>query len=74
MNPKLRFIATLFAAGATAAIIAAPSASAGPRTCADAGGSSRCQNPGNVEIHTAPEVQAPRVYGPFTTPMPFLFD
>ncbi|HYZ69556.1 MAG TPA: hypothetical protein VE666_17475 [Mycobacterium sp.] len=74
MNTKLRFVATLFAAGATAAIIAAPSAYAGPRTCADAGGSTRCENPGNVEIHTELEVQAPRVYGPFTSPVPFLFN
>jgi hypothetical protein len=74
MNTKLRLITTLFAAGAAAAIIVAPSASAGMRTCADGGASTICENPGNVEIHTGPEVQAPRVYGPFSSPIPFLFN
>lgn len=75
MNTKLRFITTVFAAGAAAAIITAPSAAAAStRTCADGAGSTICQSPGNVEIHTGPQVQAPRIYGPFSSPIPFLFN
>ena len=75
MNTKLRLISTVFTAGAVAAIIAAPSATAATtRTCADGGGSTICQNPGNVEIHTGPEVQTPRIYGPYSSPIPFLFN
>jgi hypothetical protein len=75
MNTKLRFITAVFAAGAAAAIIAAPGASAAAtRTCADSGGATICQNPGNAEIHTGPQVQAPQIYGPFSSPIPFLFN
>jgi hypothetical protein len=73
---KLHLIASVLAAGAVAATIAAaPTAlAAGTRTCGDGGGSTICQNPGNVEIHTGPQVQAPRIYGPFSSPIPFLFN
>ena len=72
-----RFAALLFGAGAVAvAITAAPTASAAEvRTCANGGGSTICQSPGNAEIHTnQPPVQAPQIYGPFSSPFPLLFD
>ncbi len=61
MSIKLRFIAPLFALGAIgAAITTAADASAGSvRTCADGGGATRCQSPGNVEIHADPPVFQP---------------
>jgi hypothetical protein len=77
MNIKSRFMAPLLAAGAVAvAIAAAPTASAADvRTCANGGGATICQSPGNAEIHTdRPQVQPPRVYGPFSSPAPFLFN
>jgi hypothetical protein len=77
MRIKLLSIAPLLLAGAAAAAIAAaPGASAaGVRTCSDSGGASLCQSPGNVEIHAEPpQVSAPRVYGPFSSPFPFLFN
>ena len=66
----------LLAGAAAAAITAAPNASAASvRTCSDGGGATICQRPGNVEIHAEPpRVSAPRVYGPFSSPFPFLFD
>jgi hypothetical protein len=77
MSINLRFVAPVLAAGAVAVAIAgAPSASAASvRTCADGGGATICQSPGNVEIHPEqPPVQAPRIYGPFSSPIPFLFN
>lgn len=77
MTITARFIAPLLAAGAvTAAIAAAPNASAAEvRTCANGGGATTCQSPGNAEIHTdQPPVRAPQMYGPFSSPAPFLFD
>ena len=77
MTIKLRNIAPLLAVGAVAtAITAAPSASAASvRTCENRGSSTICQSPGNVEIHAEhPQVSAPRVYGPFSSPLPFLWD
>jgi hypothetical protein len=77
MTIKTRIIAPLFAAAALATVIAAaPIASAAStRTCADRGGSTICQSPGNVEVHTEQSrVQPPRIYGPFSSPLPFLFD
>lgn len=77
MNIKPRFVAPLLGAGAVAAAIAAaPSASAADvRDCANGGGATICQSPGNVEIHTdQPQVQAPRIYGPFSSPFPLLFN
>ena len=76
MNIKLRTITPVLALGAVAAaIFVAPSASAATRTCGDGGGSTVCQSPGNVEIHTQPQVKAPRsVYGPFSSPIPFLYN
>ena len=77
MNNKQRFITTVLAAGAAAAAIAsAPTAlAADTRACGDGGGATICQSPGNVEIHTAPpRVQAPQIYGPFSSPIPFLFN
>jgi hypothetical protein len=77
MTITSRFTAPLLAAGAmAAAIVAAPNASAADaRTCSNGGGATICQSPGNAEIHTdqAP-VQAPRAYGPFSSPSPLLFD
>jgi len=77
MTTKSRFITPLLVAGAiAAAITAAPNASAAEvRNCANGGGATNCQSPGNAEIHTdQPPVQAPRVYGPFSSPVPFLFN
>jgi hypothetical protein len=77
MRIKLHSIAPLLLAGAAAAAIAAaPSASAASvRTCSDGGGANLCQSPGNVEIYAEPpQVSAPRVYGPFSSPFPFLFN
>ena len=77
MSIKLRYIAPLFALGAiAAAITTSADASAGSvRTCADGGGATTCQSPGNVEIHADPPViQPPLIYGPFSSPLPFLFD
>jgi hypothetical protein len=77
MTITSRFIGPLLAAGAVAAAIAAaPNASAADvRNCANGGGATICQSPGNTEIHTdQPQVQAPRVYGPFSSPVPFLFN
>jgi hypothetical protein len=76
MITRLRLIAPVLAAGAVAAAItAAPTAlAASTRTCDDGGGSTICQSPGNVEVHTEPQVQAPQIYGPFSSPIPFLFN
>jgi hypothetical protein len=77
MFTKPRFAALLLGAGAVAAAItAAPNASAAEvRTCANGGGATICQSPGNAEIHTdQPPVQAPQIYGPFSSPFPLLFD
>jgi hypothetical protein len=77
MNNKLRFITMVLAAGATAAAIAStPTAFAAEatRACGDGGGATICQSPGNVEIHTEPRIQAPQIYGPFSSPIPFLFN
>ena len=76
MFTKLSIIAPVLAAGAVAAAITAtPTAVAAvPRTCDDGGGSTICQSPGNVEIHTEPQLQAPQIYGPFSSPIPFLFN
>jgi hypothetical protein len=77
MTIKPRFIALFLAAGAiAAAAAAAPAASAADgRTCTDGGGASICQSPGNVEVHPAqPRVQAPQIYGPFSSPAPLFFD
>ena len=73
---KLRYIATLFALGAIgAAITTAADASAAMRSCADSGGATTCQSPGKVEIHAVPPVvQAPHIYGPFASPIPFLWN
>jgi hypothetical protein len=68
-------IMVLVAGAVAAAFIAAPAATAaGTRTCDDGGGSTICQNRGNVEVHTEPRVQEPRIYGPFPSPIPFLFN
>jgi hypothetical protein len=75
MTTKTRFIAPLLAAGAVAAIVAAPdAAAASTRTCNNSGATTTCQSPGNIEIHTyRPQVQAPRIYCPFSSPIPFMF-
>jgi len=77
MTTKARTIAPLFAAAAVATVIgAAPSASAAStRICSDGGGSTICQSPGNVEVHTEqPRVQPPRLYGEYESALPFLFN
>jgi hypothetical protein len=77
MTIKARITAPVFAVAAVATVIAAaPGASAAStRTCADGGDSTICQSPGNVEVHTQhPRVQPPRIYGPFSSPLPFLFN
>jgi hypothetical protein len=77
MTIKARIIAPLFAAGAVATVIAvAPSASAASaRICSDGGRSTICQSTGNAEVRAEqPQVQLPRIYGPFSSPLPFLFD
>lgn len=77
MNIKLRIIAPLLLAGAAAMTTnAAPNASAASvRTCFNGGGATLCQRSGSVEIHAEPpRVSAPHVYGPFSSPPPFLFD
>jgi hypothetical protein len=74
---KTRFIAPLLAAGAVAAAIAAaPEVSAAStRTCNNSGAATTCHSPGNVEIHAdRPQVQRPRIYGPFSSPIPFMFE
>jgi hypothetical protein len=77
MTGKTRSIAPLLAAGAVAVgIAAAPDASAAAaRTCGNRGGATICESPGNVEVHTdRPEPHASRIYGAFSTPIPFLFN
>lgn len=77
MTIKARIIAPLFAAGALATVIAAApgAAAASTLTCADGGASTVCQSPGNVEVHPEQSrVQPPKVYGPYSSPLPFLFD
>ena len=60
----------LCAIAAALAIAAAPSAGATPsgQSCSDMGGSTQCQNTGNVQIYAGPH-DAPltpqTVYGPF---------
>jgi hypothetical protein len=60
----------LLAGAAALAIAAAPSASAAPNqsTCSDMGGSTQCQNMGNVQIYTKAQPMATpskSTYGPF---------
>jgi hypothetical protein len=76
MTIKLRCVAPLFALGVIGAgITTAADASAAIRSCADSGGATTCRSPGNVEIHAEPPVvQAPHIYGPFTSPIPFLWN
>jgi hypothetical protein len=77
MITKARNVAPFLAAAAVATVIAgAPSASAATaRICTDGGGSTICHSPGNAEVHTEQSrVQPPRVYGPFSSPLPFLFN
>jgi hypothetical protein len=59
----------LAAAAAAIAIATAPSASAAPseQHCSDAGGSTNCQRPGNVQVHTSPRA-LPRVFPPTINP------
>jgi hypothetical protein len=58
----------LAAAAAAISIATAPSASAAPseQHCSDAGGSTNCQRPGNVQVHTSPRA-LPRVFPPPST-------
>jgi hypothetical protein len=77
MTIQPRFIAAFLAGGAiAAAIAAAPTASAADvRTCVNGGSATICQSPGNVEVGPVqPRVQAPKIYGPFSSPAPLLFD
>lgn len=75
MSMTVRFIAPVLAGGAiAAAIAAAPGASAAPSTCSSGGSSTICQRPGHAAIHAEPPVVSePRIYGQFSSPLPFLF-
>jgi hypothetical protein len=76
MTIKLHHIVPLLALGAIAAITTTADASAASlRTCANGGGATTCQSPGNVEVHAnSPVVRPPLIYGPFSSPVPFLFN
>ena len=67
MNNKLRTLASPLLVGVAAmAIGATPSAVADERRCSDGGGATRCQSPGNAEIHVEPpQVSAPRIFVPY---------
>ena len=69
MRVKLTYVTPLLAAGAAAvAIVAAPAASALPKTCVGNGVGTTCQSVGNVEItNSAPAVS----FYPYGT-MPYL--
>jgi hypothetical protein len=70
MRNTLRFIAPILAAGAAAAIVAAPIASAETHLdCTSSTASStQCETPGNVQLNSTPPVvaypQYPLLYGP----------
>jgi hypothetical protein len=77
MTVKPHHIAPLLALGAIAAAITttADASAATERTCANGGGATTCQSPGNVEVHANPPVvRSPLIYGPFSSPIPFLFN
>ena len=77
MTVKLHHIVPLLALGAIAAAITttADASAASGRTCANGGGAITCQSPGNVEVHANPPVvRPPLIYGPFSSPVPFLFN
>ncbi len=77
MTLKLRFIAPVLAGGAIAAAIAAAPAAiaADSPTCTSGGSATICQKPGHAAIDaTPPQVSPPQSYGPFSSPLPFLFD
>lgn len=77
MITKARNVALFLLTAAIATVIAAaPTASAAStRICTDGGGSTICLSPGNAEVHAElPRVQPPRIYGPFSSPLPFLFN
>jgi hypothetical protein len=54
-------ISLLAALALTVAIVPAPCASAAPSGCFDTGGSTNCQEPGNVQIDDPPQ-PLPRVF------------
>lgn len=77
MTIKLRLIAPIIVGGAIGAAIAlAPTASAADvRTCHNGGSATVCQKPGHAAIDAAPpQVSAPRAYGQFDSPLPFLYN
>jgi hypothetical protein len=53
----------ILAAGAAAAIVAAPMATASPLTCTDVGNATQCGSPGNSQItaNTPPVQQQPQI-------------
>jgi hypothetical protein len=77
MTVELRNFAPLLVAGAVAAAIAAaPIASAASTTTSvDSGRATTTQRPGHVAIQAEPPlVSPPRVWGPFSLPLPILGD
>lgn len=77
MSIKLRYFASVLVAGAAAAAIAAaPGASAASTaTTVDSGRATTTQRPGHVAIQAEPPlVSPPRVWGPFSSPLPILDD
>jgi hypothetical protein len=77
MTVKLRNFAPLLAAGAVAAAIAAApvAAAASTTTSTDSGSATTTQRPGHVAIQAEPPVVSPpRVWGPFSVPLPILGD
>jgi hypothetical protein len=68
MRIKLTYVTPLLAAGAAAlAIVAAPTAAAGPvplsKTCVATSGGTTCDSPGNVEINNSPPTVSFYPYG-----------
>jgi hypothetical protein len=70
MRKTLRFIGPILAAGAAAAIVAAPIASAETHLdcTSSTATSTQCETPGNVQLNSSPPVvayqQYPLIYGP----------
>jgi hypothetical protein len=71
MRIELKYLTTLFSAGAAAiAIAAAPAAAANPGSapapCSAVGPHSACQTPGNAQINDSPHVPYPPLYPEFS--------
>ena len=60
MNSTLRFLAAAVAAGAAAAVLAAPAgATSNPVNCRDSGAASICQKQGHASLRAKPTVRPP---------------